>query len=301
VTEAGLSCLAHAGSGGGSSRGRVVPILGVMKQCPGCGYIVPGGWTECRRCGASVAAPATSVTMPNGRAATLGGLSLAPPPPIGSMRGPEPVAGAGFGAPDDALIPCARPRGAVPDTMLPRPDPALNARNVVIAVLAAAIVAAGVYSMLPSGSHPKAAPTILAPLAPSAGLPTSLSAVVRIAAESARHTALTTVIETAGTSGAPVSLAQLAAAQPDYQWLPGNAASTTNTVISITSGPGIDVIAVSGTDRDICAFGRWSTTFGSDYVTMAHVTDCAATSAPTTGWTSQPGGSAQDLPGADGT
>lgn len=218
----------------------------------------------------------------------------------------------GFGAPEDALIPGTRPRGVVPDTMLPHIEPTiihappsasslLNPRNIAIGILALAVTIAGVYSMLPDGHHAKAAPTILTPLPPAAGIPTSLSAVVRIAAESARHTALATVMATVGDAGTPLTIAQLTAAQPSYQWLPGNEPSTTNTVVSITSGPGIDVIAVSGTDKDICAFGRWSSTFGADYVTMAHVTNCAATNAPRTGWTSQPGGSAQDLPDVAGT
>jgi hypothetical protein len=163
------------------------------------------------------------------------------------------------------------------------------------------IVAAGIYSVIPRGSHSKPPSTVLAPLPPSAGIPTSLSDVVRIAAESARHTALTTVVDAAGTTGGPLTLAQLQAEQPSYQWIAGSEPSTTNTVISLTSGTGIDVIAVSGTDRDICAFGRWSPTIGSEYVTMAHVDNCAATNAPTSGWSPQPGGSAQDLPGADGS
>jgi hypothetical protein len=276
-----------------------------MNQCPGCGYIVPGSWTECRRCGTPVSAPVASVAATSNGHGTL--LPLATPQPA-----PPAFGAPGFGAPDDALIPGARPRGVVPDTMLPNIEPTiihappsatsmLTARNVGIAIVALLVTIAGVYSMIPDGHHAKAAPTILAPLPPAAGLPTSLSAVVRIAAESARHTALATVMATVGDAGTPVTLEQLKAAQPSYQWIPGNEPSTTNTVVSITSGPGIDTIAVSGTDKDICAFGRWSATFGSDYVTMAHVTNCAATNAPTTGWTSQPGGSAQDLPSIDGT
>ena len=61
-----------------------------------------------------------------------------------------------------------------------------------------------------------------------------------------------------------------------------------------------DVVAVSGTNHDICAFGRWTPNIGSEYVTMAHVAKCSATNAPTTGWSAQRGGGAQDLPGADG-
>jgi hypothetical protein len=196
--------------------------------------------------------------------------------------------------------------------MLPHIDPLIvhasppatslvNAKNIAIGVLAILVVAAGVYSMVPHGSHKKQLPTILAPRPPAAGLPTNLSDVVRIAAESARHTALTTVIDAAGTTGTQLTIGQLQIAQPSYQWVEGGEPSTTNTVVSITTGTGIDVIAVSGTDRDICAFGRWSPTIGSEYVTMAHVDNCSATNAPTNGWTSQAGGSAQDLPGSDGS
>jgi hypothetical protein len=249
------------------------------------------------------AAPAPTAARRNGLA------TLPPPPPaVPAARRIDP----GFGAPDDALIAGARPRGIVPDTMLPREDslvvrtPApptsrLNAKTIAIGVLAVLVVAAGVYSVIPRGGHAKPPATVLAPRPPSAGIPTSLSDVVRIAAESARHTALTTVVDLARTTGGAVTLEQLQADQPSYQWIAGNEPSTTNTVISITSGAGIDVIAVSGTDRDICAFGRWSPTIGSEYVTMAHVDNCAATNAPNAGWDPQPGGSAQDLPGADGS
>jgi hypothetical protein len=239
------------------------------------------------------------------------GLAILPPPPrTTTSPSASPSNGAGFGAPDDALIPGARPRGVVPDTMLPHIDPLIvhapvpssrfTAKNIAIGVLAALVVAAGIYSVVPHGGHKKQLPTILAPRSPAAGIPTSLSDVVRIAAESARHTALSTVIDAAGTTGAPLTLGQLQTAQPNYQWVGGGEPSTTNTIVSITTGTGIDVIAVSGTDRDICAFGRWSPTIGSEYVTMAHVDNCAATNAPTGGWSSQPGGSAQDLPGPDG-
>ena len=252
---------------------------------------------ECRRCGAALefAAPAAppGPTSTSRASTTLAALALAPPPP--------------------APLPGARPLDdAGPDTLLPDPEPVirlaparppqrLNPRNVAIIALAIAIVAAGVYSVIPHGSHQaKAAPTILAPESSSAGIPTSLSAVVRIAAESARHTALSAVISEAEPSGAPVTVTRLAAVQPSYQWVLGDQASTTNNIISITSAPGVDVIAVSGTSRDVCAFGRWSSAAGSEYVTMAHVPSCSANAAPATGWTSIAGGSNQDLPGANG-
>jgi hypothetical protein len=224
-----------------------------------------------------------------------------PPPPPPPTAPPLDVS---FGAPDDALIAGARPRAIGPDTMLvrtpPPTAPRVNAKTIAIAALALVVVIAGVYSAIPHGKHTKQLPTVLAPRPPSAGLPTNLSDVVRIAAESARHTALETVIQLAGTTGAPLTTAQLEQEQPNYQWIAGDQPSTTNTVISITSGTAVDVIAVSGTDKDICAFGRWSPTLGSEYVTMAHVTNCAATNTPQTGWSTQAGGSAQDLPGVDG-
>ena len=34
--------------------GARVPIPCVVNRCPGCDYIVPGAWTECRRCGAQL-------------------------------------------------------------------------------------------------------------------------------------------------------------------------------------------------------------------------------------------------------
>jgi hypothetical protein len=249
-----------------------------------------------------MAAPAVTAARRNG-------LAILPPPP---QHAAPARADTSFGAPDDALIPGARPRAVVPDTMLPHIDPLVvhtpatassrfNARTIAIGAVAALIVVAGVYSVIPRGGHAKEPPTVLAPRPPEAGIPTSLSDVVRIAAESARHTALTTVIDTAGSTGAALSLAQLQSSEPSYQWIAGSEPSTTNTVISITSGTGIDVVAVSGTDRDICAFGRWSPTFGSEYVTMAHVDNCSATNAPAAGWNPLPGGSAQDLPGSDGT
>ena len=291
-----------------------------MNRCPGCGYIVPGAWTECHRCGAPLdgsapAVPAPAVAVPAAPVAgSLNGHAIPPPPPpLAPFRGtPAPApADTGFGAPDDAFIAGARPRGITPDTMLPAVDPLAadaaasaqsrwNAKTNLIAVLAAVCVIAGVYSVIPSGKHAKPAPVVLAARPPFAGIPTSLSDVVRIAAESARHTALAAVIDAAGPSGAALTPAQLSSAQPDYQWVDGNQPSTTNTVVSITSGTGIDVLAVSGTDHDICAYGRWSPTLGSEYVTMEHVSTCSAATAPTSGWSQLPGGSNQDLPNIDG-
>jgi len=168
-------------------------------------------------------------------------------------------------------------------------------------VVLACVVGAAFSLLSGGGGQSPAQPVILAPAAPFVGIPTSLSAIVRIAAESSRHTALGTVISEAGPGAAQVSLSQLGSAQPDYQWVAADQASTTNTVISVASVPGADQIAVSGTNREICAFGRWSPSAGPTYVTMDHMTRCDADAAPSTGWSDLPGGSAQDLPNADGT
>jgi hypothetical protein len=267
-----------------------------VKPCPSCGYIVPGAWTECRRCGAALEFASSAPPAPmSSTSATLAALALAPPAPAplpGEHR--APVAG------PDTLLPATDPEPVI--RLAPAPQrPRLSARNIAIVVVGIAIVVAAVYSVIPHGGHHAvAAPTILAPEAPSSGIPTSLSEIVRIAAESARHNALTAVAAAAGSNGAPLTVTQLAAAQPSYQWVLGDQPSTTNTIVSITSAPGLDVIAVSGTSRDVCAFGRWSTAAGAEYVTMAHVPSCSANAAPTTGWSTLAGGSNQDLPGENG-
>ncbi len=229
--------------------------------------------------------------------------------PRAAARG---AAEAGFGAPDDALLAGAAPRDIGPDTMLPRVAPVitvapsgrrsrLNGRSVVLAVVVLVCVLGAAFSLIPHRDHGQTAqPVILAPQPPLVGIPTSLSAIVRIEAESSRHTALGNVISEASPSGAAVTDTQLAAVQPDYQWVPANQPSTTNLIISVASVPGADQIAVSGTNREICAFGRWSPSAGATYVTMDHVSMCDADAAPTTGWSPLAGGSAQDLPDEDG-
>jgi hypothetical protein len=196
--------------------------------------------------------------------------------------------------------------------MLPRVAPAitvspagrrsrLNGRSVVVAAVVLVCALGAAFSLIQHADHRQTAqPVILAPQPPFVGIPTSLSAIVRIEAESSRHTALGNVISDAGPSGAAVTDTQLAAVQPDYQWVPANQPSTTNLIISVASVPGADQIAVSGTNREICAFGRWSPSAGATYVTMDHVSMCDADAAPTTGWSPLAGGSAQDLPDEDG-
>ena len=217
---------------------------------------------------------------------------------------------------DDALLPGAArtrptvPRDTGPDTMLPDIEPTItvapptssrmSAKTVAILVVAILGVGLAVNHFAHGGHHSTSVPVVLAAQAPFAGLPTSLSAMVRMEAESSRHTALSVVISAAsGTSAAP-TLAQLASLQPGYQWVAGTVPSTTNSMISITTAAGGAVLAVAGTNHSICAYGRWSPGAGSTYVTMANVTSCTAASAPPVGWSTLPGGTAQDLPSENG-
>src|SRR5438445_5276228 len=129
-----------------------------MNRCSGCGYILPGAWTECRRCGAAV--PAAPVGAPAGRNAVRTALALAPPRPL-----PAPArSGAAFGAPDDALLPGVHhPRAVVPDTMLPRVDstiattPSTHARSTprtnIVAAIAVVCAIAGAYTLVAHGGH----------------------------------------------------------------------------------------------------------------------------------------------------
>jgi len=277
-----------------------------MKSCPNCGYIVPGSWTECRRCGSPIAfAGSSAVPAP----------PPPPPPPAPPPRAPALV-GARPAPADDALLPgrpvvnghaVDRPPPG-PDTWLPKLDPSrfepepeparprFSRQTIGIAAFVLVFVVAVGWTVTHRGKHESSEPTILAPREPFAGIPTSLSDIVRIEAESTRHTALSVVISAAGTRGAQLTPAVLESLQPGYNWIPGNQPSTTNTDISVSSAPGSDTIAVSGTNKDICAFGRWSAAGGAVYVTMAHVKQCTATAAPATGWSPIAGGAAQDLP-----
>jgi len=278
-----------------------------MKRCPNCGYLVPGAWTECRQCGTALAlgggAPPPAAAPQPARVRVI-----APPAPLDDALLPAGARVNGRSVPEPRPV---RPTG--PDTWLPRIDPALlvhtaeppkprvSKQAIVVGAVVLVCIIGGVYSMTHRGHHTPTTPTILAPHEPFVGIPTSLADAVRIEAESSRHTALSVIMSATSSNVAALSTAQLAGLQPGYQWLPGNQPSTTNTQISVSSGPGVDVIAVSGTNKDICAYGRWSAAAGPTYVTMAHVKSCTAASAPADGWSTIAGGTAQDLPNDQGS
>jgi hypothetical protein len=164
----------------------------------------------------------------------------------------------------------------------------------VVAFLFAAFAAMW-YGLKPGASAASNKPVALAPKAPTAGLPTSLTDIVRIQAESSRRTAMQT-IEAVGNA----DMAELANAQPSYEWIAGNQPSTDPHIVSVAKTAAGADLAVSGSNKDICAFARWAPDATPTYVTMANETTCSAANAPADGWSKEPGGAASDLPDDNG-
>jgi hypothetical protein len=250
-----------------------------VSVCPACGTDVRPIWPTCRSCGTLLIAPPAPVV------------------PVGAATATAPSTEEQFFAPT-VLRPAVRlepPDDAVAYTHDIRIAGSgsgagkwLALAGMILFVVAA--VATAWFSFGPS-SHSREAPVVLSPRAPTAGLPTSLSAIVRIEAESTRHTALQTV-EQVGTA----DIASLAARQPSYHWLAGVQPSTDPHAVSVGQSEDVETVAVAASNHDVCAFGRWSTGSTAQYVTMAHEPTCAAVDAPNAGWSSEPGGAASDLP-----
>jgi hypothetical protein len=153
-------------------------------------------------------------------------------------------------------------------------------------------VAIAAFVMRPGSSAKAQTPVVLAPRPPTAGLPTSLDVIVRVQAESTRHTALQAV-ERSGSA----NTGELANEQPGYQWVAGDQPSADTHTVSVGQSAGAVTIAVAASNHDVCAFGQWSPATGAArYVTTAHQTTCAAVNAPSAGWSSEAGGAASDLP-----
>lgn len=267
-----------------------------MQQCPGCGYLVPGTWDACRRCGTALATPvARAVQLP-----------ATPPPPL-----PAPVAPATAptGVATAEYLPYEyspehAPAAAVSDgddfyvrraVGVTPPAPKKSRRGLALAGAIAVIVLVGLYFTFPGHHHhPTAPPKILAPKPPTNGLPTNLDDVVRMRAESARHTAMQAV-EAAPVSATGPTLAQLGGIQPSYKWVAPTEDSSDSTVVSYGFANGTSTLAVAATNG-ICAFGRYDAPGPAVYVTESGVPHCDAESAPALGWSTQPGGAASDLP-----
>jgi hypothetical protein len=162
--------------------------------------------------------------------------------------------------------------------------------GVVLFVIAAVATAYVTYG---SAAKKHQAPVALPPKAPTAGLPTSLDAIVRIEAESSRRNALQAVEQLGG-----ADVGRLAAIQPNYTWVSTDEASKDPHTVSVGQSGTAVTIAVSGSNKDICAYGAWAPGGTPRYVTMAHEPSCSASTAPALGegWSTEPGGAASDLP-----
>jgi hypothetical protein len=261
-----------------------------MSTCPSCAKEVRPFWPTCRSCGTLLMAPPAPVT-PVGAAVAEGAVG-------GGTAGGPPSAEEQFFAPAVLqpivqLPPVARPAYSNSSSRLAGSDPGVGkwAALIGMVVFTIAAIACAVFVFKPAATAQHQTPVVMDPRAPTAGLPTSLEAIVRIQAESARHTALQT-IEQVG-NGDVVALATM---QPNYKWVGADQTSTDGHVVSVAQDAGVVTIAVAASNKDICAFGRWSPGASPTYVTMAHQPACAASSAPTTGWSNEAGGASSDLP-----
>ena len=239
-----------------------------MTACPACGQNVQPIWPTCRSCGALL------------------------------MARPAPFAPAG--ATVTAAAPSAAEQFFAPAVLQPTARSGARAKGAgrwfaLIGIVVAAAVATVWFASGPGTGARRGAPIALAPRVPSAGLPTSLESVVRIGAESTRRNALQTV-EQVGNG----DVASLANMQPNYKWLAGNERSTDSHVVSVAQNGGVVTIAVAASNHDVCAFGQWWPGATPQYVTMAHEPSCAAADAPRSGWSSEAGGAASDLPDDNG-
>jgi hypothetical protein len=268
-----------------------------VSACPACGSEVRPLWPVCRACGEllmKLPEPVGNAAAPSGPPPDPGAPASAPPgappsaPPTPPARAEEQ-----FYAPavlQPVVQPPRAPAGA------PSHGGGASRRGRAVAGVVAFVAAAGIATWLvvePGTPAKHEAPVALAPVAPSAGLPSSLSSVVRMQAESSRRTALQ-VVESVGRG----DLAALQAAQPGYQWSNGTTPSDGPRRISV--GTGADgstvTVAVEASNHDICAFGRWVPGGTPEYVTMEHEPSCRAASAPAAGWSTEAGGAASDLP-----
>src|SRR5262249_13685399 len=91
---------------------------------------------------------------------------------------------------------------------------------------------------------------------------------------------------------------RLAAMQPNYTWVTGSDASKDPHTVSVGQLGSVVTIAVSGSNKDICAYGAWAPGGTPVYVTMAHEPSCMASTATPIcpSWSTEPGGAASDLP-----
>lgn len=250
-------------------------------------------WPTCRSCGTLLMAPPAPVAPVGAPGeALVAGAGVASP-------GAAPTAAEQFFTPavmrPVATVPPVSSRSFRPTLEFDESAPANTGSHSLLVVAGAVLfviaAVATAWFTFGGGAKKHQAPVVLPPKAPTAGLPTSLDAIVRIEAESSRRNALQAA--EAIDSGNP---ARLAAQQPNYTYIAGDQASEDPHTVSVGQNGATVTVAVSGSNKDICAYGRWAPNDTPMYVTMAHEPSCAATTAPNVGWSSEPGGAASDLP-----
>jgi len=275
-----------------------------LKTCPECGREVRPVWPTCKSCGTLLMARPEPLAPVGAPAASAGMAAAAPGSPAGTGGVTAPS------APSEAEQFFA-PTVLQPITQLPPSSAPSSSRyagtaggapgevvdlgkwiklgGIVLFVIAAIATA---YLTFGSAAKKHQAPVVLAPKAPTNGLPTSLDSIVRMEAESSRRNALQAV-EQVGSG----DVARLAAVQPNYTYIAGDQASKDpHTVSVLQTDSAVVTIAVSASNKDICAYGRWAQNGTPVYVTMAHEPSCSAITAPAIGWSTEAGGAASDLP-----
>jgi hypothetical protein len=255
-----------------------------VKSCPRCAADAPDTALKCAQCGS---------------------LIVAPPPTAGTPLGSEPApaessAPAAPSIEEQFFTPVAVRTLAPPQSepVIRSAAPERGSRTLLYVAVAVVLVVgvAGAIHLFAGGSSKTKTPVILAPHDPSAGLPSSLDDVVRQQAESARQVAFSAVSQVWSQNSGPLDGHQLEQANPALQWLDATVSSTGPHEVSFAEAQNTVTIAISASNKDICAFGRLPLGGVAEYVTMGNMSSCRAVDAPTTGWSTQRGGSASDLP-----
>lgn len=249
-----------------------------MKECGRCHAMAPETATKCTGCGALLVAMPVPVRAMATTATPDSGPARSSLDPFGDFN-PNPL-----------------PSFATP----PQPAPERTSHSpgmVFAAILVVVAVGAGAYALMKGGGDDATgsadAPVVLSGNEPMAGgIPGALSSAVRVQAESNRQRAFAALMQTQMQADGPLDREMLARAQPDLVWLGASESSEGPKEVSLAEPSDGFVIAISASNKTVCAFGRLPNqgTGVGEYVTMGNMSSCAATDAPTGGWSQLAGG-----------
>lgn len=267
-----------------------------MNRCPSCRYLVPAGWSACKRCGAPIVhrEPATvaAASPPAGRAPDVApaaavipirGVRAATAPPRPSPP-PAAVSARGFAAPPpaDTLVPQATAPlapGRRADALVPR---ATSARSRTRARARPAVAAAAVVLTLAAGV---AVRTWLGGRDAASKVDENIARAelaLRAAAEGARP-----LLDLHGTY-AVVKPAELTGRLYRLEAVPAATAARPGQVSFAPHGNDVLVLAApAGSDR--CVFARDEPAHGRIRFAVVPDVSCRAESAPARGWAEAPG------------